>query len=56
MECWFIQKFKDEISVIGAQVPQEHRSVSRILTRQFPFLAACNSRPGGGAKLWPTIS
>ena len=22
-ECWFIQKFKDEISVIGAQVPQE---------------------------------
>lgn len=22
-ECWFIQNFKDEISVIGAQVPQE---------------------------------
>ena len=22
-ECWFIQKFKDEIRVIGAQVPQE---------------------------------
>ena len=22
-ECWFIQKFKDEISVIGALVPQE---------------------------------
>jgi hypothetical protein len=46
-ECWFIQKFKDEISVLSARkCRNKSRLVSRIFTRQFPFLIACNARPG----------
>lgn len=55
-ECWFIQKFKDELSVIGAQVPQKEPFGVENIHWPIPFLTECNSRPGGGAKLRPTIS
>jgi hypothetical protein len=45
-ECGFIQKFKDEISVIGAQVPQEEPFGVENIHLPFPFLTACNPRPG----------
>jgi hypothetical protein len=51
MECWLIQKFKDEISVIGAQVPQEHRSVSRILTPPISVPHRVQLTPGGWCKV-----
>jgi hypothetical protein len=55
-ECWFIQKFKDEISVIGALVPQEEPfGVENIhLPISVPYRVQLT--PGGGAKLRPTIS
>jgi hypothetical protein len=55
-ECWFIQKFKDEISVIGTQVPQEEPfGVENIhLPISVPYRVQPHS--GGGAKLRPTIS
>ena len=55
-ECWFIQKFKDEINIIGALVPQEEPfGVENIhLPISVPYRVQLT--PGGGAKLRPTIS